>query len=223
MSDSDNIDAVSFIIQHKDIILPLYAETNSPKKTYETLIADELPALKNMAYTTFKQYLPVFVKVSDKVVENIDRDTEDKVKQIQSESDRLTHELGKVREEYESLEKSFREVSEENQALKIRLGKVREEYESLEKLFGEVRDENHALKSRSDKPLPDSEAENGSPDRIDVDGRFWSVQYKEPYFRLVKKINGKLRWLHVGRKWDSEHAKEKVRQFMAQMNPSSDV
>jgi hypothetical protein len=101
------------------------------------------------------------------------------IKDYQFEKNDYPHELGKAREEYESLEKSFREASEENQA----------------------------LKSGSDKPLPDSEAENRSPDRIDVDGKLWSVQYKEPYFRLFKKISGKLRWLHIGRKWDSEHAK----------------
>ena len=41
----------------------------------------------------------------------------------------------------------------------------------------------------------------------------WGVQLKEPYYRLFKKINGKVKWIHIGRKWDQELAHTKIYDF----------
>ena len=41
----------------------------------------------------------------------------------------------------------------------------------------------------------------------------WGVQLKGKYYRLFKKINGKVKWIHVGRTWDSELAESKINKF----------
>jgi hypothetical protein len=38
----------------------------------------------------------------------------------------------------------------------------------------------------------------------------WGVQYREPYYRLFKRVGGKLRWIHLGRAWDAEIALSKI-------------
>ena len=44
-----------------------------------------------------------------------------------------------------------------------------------------------------------------------VDG--WGVQLKGNYYRLFKKIDGKLKWIHIGRKWNVDLAKTKIKRF----------
>jgi hypothetical protein len=44
-----------------------------------------------------------------------------------------------------------------------------------------------------------------------VDG--WGVQLKGNYYRLFKKMDGKLKWIHIGRKWNADLAKGKIKRF----------
>jgi hypothetical protein len=70
---AEKTDAVTFITEHRDIILSLYAETGSPKKNYDSLADGKLPEVKRIACATFRQYLPVFVKVSGRYLSVRDR------------------------------------------------------------------------------------------------------------------------------------------------------
>ncbi len=47
------------------------------------------------------------------------------------------------------------------------------------------------------------------PKRLDG----WGVQFKGGYYRLNKRINGKLKWLHLGRTWDVKTARSKIEAF----------
>jgi len=38
----------------------------------------------------------------------------------------------------------------------------------------------------------------------------WGVQYKKPYYRLFKRVDGKVKWIHIGREWDEVKAAEKI-------------
>ncbi|KPA14900.1 hypothetical protein MHK_004894, partial [Candidatus Magnetomorum sp. HK-1] len=42
----------------------------------------------------------------------------------------------------------------------------------------------------------------------------WGVQLKGNYYRLFKKINGKVKWIHVGRSWNLDFAERKIREFV---------
>ena len=39
----------------------------------------------------------------------------------------------------------------------------------------------------------------------------WTVQFRDPYFKLYKKIDGKLQSVHLGKYWDETKAREKIR------------
>jgi len=41
----------------------------------------------------------------------------------------------------------------------------------------------------------------------------WGVQLKDPYYRLFKKIDGKVKWIHIGKKWDQKLALDKISKF----------
>lgn len=54
----------------------------------------------------------------------------------------------------------------------------------------------------------------GEPGQVPARLDGWSIQLKGGYYRLYKRIKGKLHWLHVGRQWDESRAKEKLRAFL---------
>ena len=49
-----------------------------------------------------------------------------------------------------------------------------------------------------------------------IDG--WKVVFKTPYWKLYKTINGKLQWIHIGREFSEDKAKEKIRQKIAKLD-----
>lgn len=182
----EKTDAVSFITEHRDIILPLYSETGSPKKTYDTLADGKLPEVKKIAYATFKQYLPVFVKVSETL-----RDTyESRISLLRTENGNLKTGMEESRETIRILEKENSELRRENEELKNR----------------------PALSPDRSDTLP-----GNAPSHVETDGSRWGVQYKQPYFRLFKKVGTKTKWIHIGREWDLEKARTKIREKEKQL------
>jgi len=43
--------------------------------------------------------------------------------------------------------------------------------------------------------------------------RGWGVQMNNGYYRLFKKINGKVRWIYIGKQWNQSAAGEKISRF----------
>ncbi|MEE4355160.1 MAG: hypothetical protein V2I97_01750 [Desulfococcaceae bacterium] len=113
---AEKTDAVTFITEHRDIILPLYAETGSPKKTYDSLADGKLPEVKQIAFATFKQYLPVFAKVSDRLRDTYGKETD----RIRRENENLKSGMEESREKIRILEKENAELRQENRELKNR-------------------------------------------------------------------------------------------------------
>ena len=127
----------------------------------------------------------------------------------------VNEELDKVRYKKESLEfelDKVRQIMEKNKIKSERinakfeeeLGKVREENKSIIIKLDKVREEKNAhLEKKSNKIE--------SPNRIEG----WGIQFKGNYYRLFKKLNGKVKWIHIGRKWDTDLAKRKIKNFMS--------
>lgn len=110
----------------------------------------------------------------------------------------LEVELGKVRQDLGKNLQELSVVKQEKDFLEIELGKVRQEL-SVHKT-GIPNQLPNSLHKSNDKPVPKH-----------VDG--WGVQLKGNYYRLFKKIDGKLKWIHIGRRWDLKLAIEKIKHF----------
>ena len=106
-----------------------------------------------------------------------------------------------------------------------KLDKVRQERSMLKKELDKVRQERDHIQHQLDtvrqkwlpKQMPNSlsNPENTSDSIVvpkHVDG--WGVQLRGNYYRLFKKMDGNLKWIHIGRNWNVDLAKEKIKRFM---------
>ncbi len=103
-------------------------------------------------------------------------------------------EFQEVSQKLDKAESALKEVSQkldntlsENDRLKIELQKVSQKLDKTE--------------SKADLLIPDS-----------VDG--WTVVFKDPYYKVYKRIDGKLHWVHLGRVWNTELAQEKIKDYI---------
>lgn len=102
-----------------------------------------------------------------------------------------------LKEELQKIEMEKKQLIQEKELLSMNMQKLSSESMSLKESEKNetVKDEN-----ATDKKIPQQ-----------VGG--WGVQLKKPYYRLFKKINGKVKWIHVGRKWDHKLAWDKIQKF----------
>jgi hypothetical protein len=106
------------------------------------------------------------------------------------------HKLDKVRQQRSMMKKELDTVSQERDHIQQQLDKLRQKWTEMKI--------SNCLSNR----------ENPShcidvPKRVDG----WGVQLRGNYYRLFKKIDGKLKWIHIGRKWDVDLAKAKIKRF----------
>jgi len=97
-------------------------------------------------------------------------------------------------------------VDHELEKSEKKLGKVREERDKVQQQLDRVKEQLPNLLPN----LKDKSNDHDVPKRIDG----WGVQLKGNYYRLFKKIDGKVKWIHIGRKWDFDFAQEKIKRFM---------
>lgn len=160
---------------------------------------------------------------------------------VRQEKEKLEIELGKVRHNLNANLQKLLKLEESNEAFEEKLGKVRQEGENLKIELGKVRQESNANLQKKDKiekekeclekklyevsqkvSNPKKEIPNflSNPKKKSnytivpnrVDG--WGVQLRGDYYRLFKKIDGKVKWIHVGKKWDIDLAKRKIKDFL---------
>ena len=126
---------------------------------------------------------------------------------VRQEKDSAKRELGKVRQVVKDMEKDQLKTMDENTSLDImneKLGKVRQKSENSEDddlymASSLVNPKQQELTDGLDKVRQDK-TENNLPKRIDG----WGGQLRGNYYRLFKKIKGKVKWIHVGREWNIE-------------------
>ena len=81
--------------------------------------------------------------------------------------------------------------------------------------FGQVINEKDSGldKVRQKEVCPDK---NSALHSETVPGRFmgWGIQlHRKSYYRLFKKIGGRVKWIYIGKQWNQDAAKEKIKQF----------
>jgi len=80
--------------------------------------------------------------------------------------------------------------------------------------FGQVMDEKEkGLDKVRQKSVLHSANAQQKPETAPKRFKGWGVQLNRGYFRLFKKINGKVRWIYIGKKWNQDDAEEKIRRF----------
>ncbi|KPA14572.1 hypothetical protein MHK_005220, partial [Candidatus Magnetomorum sp. HK-1] len=211
-----------YMVSKRKIILMEINESNSTPKAWE-ILKEKIPELsKLIKLNTFKGYVKTLIMI-DKIM--------DKNEKIKQEKDELVSRLVKNMEEKKELEiklsKAKNELEElgtvrqENKKLKKRLDEVRQKREAVSSELYEVRQEKMSLESRLDKVRQNKQRSTflTSPEKKikgdNISNRFegWGVQLKGNYYRLFKKIEGKVKWIHIGKKWDENLAKKKVEEF----------
>ncbi|ETR66574.1 MAG: hypothetical protein OMM_12626 [Candidatus Magnetoglobus multicellularis str. Araruama] len=61
--------------------------------------------------------------------------------------------------------------------------------------------------------LVKSQDSNRVEDRVIKRINGWGVQFKYPYYRIFKKINGKVKWFYIGKKFSNELSLCKIEKF----------
>jgi len=101
-------------------------------------------------------------------------------------------------------------VDQQLDVSKKKLDKVRQDRDTIQQQLDKVRQkwtETQIANSLSN--LENTSHFIDGPKHVDGLG----VQLKGNYYRLFKKIDRKLKWIHIGRKWNVDHAKGKIKSF----------
>jgi len=88
----------------------------------------------------------------------------------------------------------------------VKFGQVIDEKETE---LDKVRQEVNSLKK-----VPVKQQEESAPKRF----KGWGVQLNRGYYRLFKKIGGKVKWIYIGKKWSQTAASKKIIQFRLDKN-----
>lgn len=185
-------DTFQFMINNRKVITNEIRANGSIPKAWD-LLRDKIPELKRIAkFNTFKGYVRAL---------NVVDDIMDKKNEIYTEKKNLEVELGKVRQDAKRTEVELGKVRQSHEATLNQLLEIKAEKKELENELNLVRQE---IPNQRNEPKTEPKHVNG-----------WGVQLKGNYYRLFKKINGKVKWIHVGRCWNLDLAERKIREFMA--------
>ena len=201
-------DPFQYMVEHRKIIIEILDQSSTLKKAWNMLV-ENLPEIGEVTkFNTFKGYVRILKAINGQLSE------------LTRYNINLMQELGKVRQEKEVLKERLGKVRQENDKFEEELKKVKKELNSIASkqnataaLDKSAVDESSSygkMDTFADKTvaLPDHE-KKCVPKRVDG----WGVQFRGQYYRMFKKINGKVKWLHIGKKWNTETAREKIRSF----------
>ncbi len=110
--------------------------------------------------------------------------------------------VGDLQKENHHLSEEIIKIGQEKSFIENELGKVRQNMEN------NVRMGNDNCERRLPNSIPNHPG-GAIPKRING----WGVQLRGNYYRLFKKINGKVKWIHIGRDWNIETARKKIENF----------
>lgn len=184
----NNISTFQFMIENRKVIIETVNDNLSIPKAWDQL-REKLPeAEKVIKFNTFKGYVKAL---------NI-------VNEIMNEKDEIVKSKKKLREEIDI-------IRQEKIELEIKLGKVRQDYkESRVQLFI-IKDNYKKIEVEMDQVKQNLSDQKSSTVPKQVDG--WGIQLKGNYYRLFKKIRGKVKWIHICRKWNLDLAQKKINEF----------
>jgi len=208
---------IAFLIEHRKTILNQYRQNDCKAKKAWVSLEKILPQLsESMSFNTFKQYLSVFVAVTnglDKVIQERDaliHSRDNLLKGLKATTKQKTQLEGQVDELTTRLDKVIQdraEVTQSRQNLLKDLKKTTKQRAKLEAQVGE-------LSTRLDKVIQtqamDTAVINGldkKPNRICG----WNVQKsKDGYYRCYRKIAKRLHSVYIGKELDLKKAQARI-------------
>ena len=122
---------------------------------------------------------------------------------------RFRLELDKVRH---NCQEKVDDALKENEEIELPTIKVRQKLDKRTIEKSRIK-ENCVKKNR--KGSKTSESNNTAMEKNIVPKRIngWGIQFKWPYYRLFKKIHGKVRWIYIGKDWIEYLAVKKICEF----------
>jgi len=206
---------IAFLIEHRKTIVQQYRQhENKPKKTWASL-QTILPQLsESMRFNTFKQYMSVFVVVTnglDKVVQERD--------EIIQSRDSLLNDLNITTKQRTRLERQV-------DALKIRLDKVIQDRDAVTQsranLFKDLmistqqKKQVNEFKTRLDKVTHAAALDAAVTHRLDKNPKRiggWNVQKsKDGYYRCYRKIAKRVHSVYIGKDLDLKKAQGRIKE-----------
>lgn len=184
----NKINTFQFMIDNRKVIIETIKENLSIPKAWDQL-KEKLPATQKVVkFNTFKGYVKA-LNVVNHIMNEKDEILRDKQK--------LSEEIGRVRQEKKEFEIKLDKVRQDYSENLVQLSIIKGQKNSLELELNQVRQKVPNQKSIT---VPKQ-----------VDG--WGVQLKGNYYRLFKKISGKVKWIHIGRKWELDLAQKKIKDY----------
>lgn len=148
--------------------------------------------------------IPTFGKIISwhaKSVERVYKSSFIKPDISESENDRLKSELEAVTAELNKVRQKLDKSESENDRLKADLEVVTLELNIVRQELDKVLSENK---------LPVLDVSSSVPDSVEG----WTVVFKDPYYKVYKRIDGKLHWVHIGKVWDTDRACGKIKDYI---------
>jgi len=185
---TNNINTFQFMIENRKVIIETLNKNVSIPKAWDQL-REKLPeGVKIIKYNTFKGYVKSLNVIND----------------ILNEKDEIVRTKKKLSEEIEK-------IRQEKKELEITLGKVRQDYKENLVQFSIIEEQKKSLELELNQVRQKLPNQKSIPIPKQLDG--WGVQLKGNYYRLFKKIRGKVKWIHIGKKWDPDLARKKIKDY----------
>jgi len=186
---------IEFFVQYHDAILSAYERSGTkPKKTWDEL-QKLLPRLaRTMTFSTFKQYLGVFVALHAKLQPLF----EQQLSELRYEKEHCSKECADLRRSLAVKDEEIRSSLSGSSGLSRKIHELAEECAVLQA--------NIAALARE---LPKSE----SPSR-NIAG--WTVRLtSKGYYHLCKSFSGSVKTIYLGKVLDEQKAREKIADYMS--------
>jgi len=201
---------VSFLINnYKNLIIELKKENKVLMKNIDTFNARELNL--NFRLNEAAQKDKERLCLIDKVRHELD--------EISLENSKVKKELDKVRQNfYDKINENSQLKSHLDSTLKVKheihldLTEVRQRLIKISTEKSTIKAELDKIKSKLSK-LVKSQDTNIIGDSVPKRINGWGVQFKYPYYRIFKKINGKVKWIYIGKKFSTELVLSKIDEF----------
>jgi hypothetical protein len=221
---------IAFLFEHREKILEIIMDNLFNLENAWKQFNAELPKIRRvMNFTEFENYI-VYVPLVDK-----------EIRKFKDENERLKFEVQKLKADLSSrtlVDKGVRKFKD-GKDLELEVRKLKAELKSKIKIqnllnskIDELYYENDSLKNDLEKTKEElkerlqqgwvmagvqaGEGWSRIPKKIEG----WSVEYRKNYFRLYKRINGKLQWVYLGKIWDEIKAREKIEKKLEEIESS---
>ncbi len=188
---------IAFFIQFQDTILSVYESSGtSPKKTWDAL-QKPLPQLaRTMTFSTFKQYLGVFVTLYAELQSLFDR----QLSELRCENEQCLRECAELRKSLVVKDEEIRLSQSGSTGLSRKIHELAEECAVLHAKIAAL---------ATEPPVPESPSRN-------IGG--WTVRLtSKGYYHLCKSFSGSVKTIYLGKVLDEQKAKEKIADYMSKL------